>query len=460
MVHHDADGSDPNVNTASATPRTSKGFLRRLTAATGGGMLLDGWIFAAVAAVIAGKTFVDDLGLSSLALGVVSASTLIGTMIGGPTIGYLTDRIGRKPMFIIDLCTFIVVALLMFTVSTLWHVVVLGVLLGIAIGGDYSIGSPLLGEFTPKNKRGNYLGILEILWNVGYVLSFLIGFLVLQAFPGAWHYVLASAAVPAAIILLLRHGLPESPRWLLSKGRTDEAQEVLEEVGETRDAAEFRTEGTEKTHWSKLFTKAYVGRTVFCCVFWMCIVIPYFGLTFFQSEVLDTIGLNNSMAAAVIGTAIALVGAAIGWFLVDRVGRRQLLIVPMFTTAVFLTVVALHNVLHLPTLVTAICFFGYLIFYGVMSILPGIYPIEVFPTSVRTSGEGVASAASRVGAAAGTFLLPISLSAFGLSPTLLVLAVVCLIGGVTSLLLAPETAGKPLAETGGEAGTDRHMAGA
>lgn len=125
MVRGKRDVALRKAPSAPATPRSSKGFLRRLTAATGGGMFLDGWIFAAIAAVIAGKTFAHDLSLSSLELGVVSASTLVGTLIGSPIIGYLTDIIGRKPMFIVDVCTFIVGALLMFVVSTLWQVAAL-----------------------------------------------------------------------------------------------------------------------------------------------------------------------------------------------------------------------------------------------------------------------------------------------------------------------------------------------
>jgi len=451
--------SASTISTSAAPPktRTANAFLRRLTAATGGGMFLDGFVFAAIAAVIAGKAFTADLHLSSTTLGLISASTLIGTIIGGPLIGYLTDIIGRRPMFIADLCIFLACALFMLVVNAGWEVVVLGVFLGMAIGGDYAIGSPLLGEFMPARKRGHYLGLLEILWNVGYVVSFLIGFLVLHAYPQAWHIVLASAAVPAALILLMRHGLPESPRWLLSKGRTEQAQQILAELGENRDTSEFDDEAEEKTRWITLLDRAYLARTTFCCVFWMCIVIPYFALAFFQSEVLGVIGLENPVLAALLGTCVALLGAAIGWFLIDRVGRRLILIVPMFATGVFLAVVALNKALHLSIAVTVVCFFGYLLFYGVMSILPGVYPLEVFPTTVRTSGMGLSSAASRVGAAIATFLLPVSLATFGLSPVLLALAAVCVIGGVTSVLLAPETAGKTLTETGSRTGTDKRV---
>lgn len=83
-----------------------KAFLRRLTAATGGGMLLDGWVYAAIAASIAGGSFVSDLGLSDTGQALVSAATLIGTLVGGLVIGYTTDLAGRKPMFIVDLCIF------------------------------------------------------------------------------------------------------------------------------------------------------------------------------------------------------------------------------------------------------------------------------------------------------------------------------------------------------------------
>lgn len=432
-------GSEPN-----------RSFLRRLTAATGGGMFLDGFIFATLASVIAGAAFSKQLGLTPLTLGLISSSTLIGTVIGGPLIGYLTDIVGRRIMFLVDVCVFLAASLAMLAVTQPWEVIVLGIILGGVIGGDYSIGSPLLGEFTPARNRGRYLAVLEILWNVGYVVAFFLGYLILLAAPDAWRIVLASSAIPAGIILLLRRGLPESPRWLISKGRHKEAGEILAELGVSVDdeAAGYLLEPTQKTHWPILFSRAYIARTMFCAIFWVCIVIPYFALTFFQAEVLGALGLTNPVVAAILGTCVALVGAATGWYLIDKIGRRPLLIIPMFVTGICLVVVALGKYLDLPVGVTVACFFGYLFFYGNMSILCGVYPLEVFPTSVRTSGLGVSSGFSRVGAAIATFLVPIGFATLGLSPILLVLAAVCFVGGIVSYALAPETAGKDLTETG------------
>jgi putative MFS transporter len=428
------------------SPRARR-FLRRLTLATGGGMFIDGFVFASVAAALSGSAMSRDIGVTATWSHLISSSTLVGTFFGGLFLGYLTDRLGRRPMFTIDLWTFLGSAVLMFFVTAPWQVAVLGLVMGLAVGADYSIGSPLLSEFVPSAKRGHYLGLLEILWNVGYVVAYLIGYLINTHWPNAWHVTLAASAVPAVLCLLLRHGLPESPRWLISKGRWNEAVAIIEQdLESTVDAEDFGAEEPEQTRYRLLFSADYIRRTVFVCTFWICIVLPYFALIFFQPTVLKAIGLgDNALAGAVLGTVIALLGAATGWYLVDRVGRRKILIWPMFGCALALFLVSLGHLL--PIWLGTVCFFAYLFSYGVMSILPGIYPEEVFPTSIRTSGVGLASAASRIGAAIGTFLLPISLSHLGLSWSMIFMGMVSLIGGITALTWAPETNGMKLTES-------------
>lgn len=426
--------------------RRTQAFLRRMTLATGGGMFIDGFIFASFAAALAGKGMSNSLGVTTGWAQLISSSTLIGTFFGGLVLGYVTDRLGRRPMFTIDLSVFLTCSILMFFVTSNWQVLTLGLIMGLAIGADYSIGSPLLSEFTPSRRRGHFLGVLEIGWNVGYVVAFLIGYVINTNFPGAWHVTLAASAVPAVICLVIRHGLPESPRWLYSKGRGEEAEAILrDDLGVDR-LGDFAREEKEETRWRVLLSPDYLIRTVFACTFWICIVLPYFALTFFQAEVLGDIGLgDNALAGALLGTVVALTGAVVGWRIVDRVGRRKILIGPMFVCAAFLLTVSFAA--HLPVVLAAFCFFGYLFSYGIMSILPGIYPMEVFPTSVRTSGVGLASAASRVGAAIGTFGLPWVLAHWGLPPLMIIMAVVSVTGGLTSLRWAPETNGRELSET-------------
>jgi MFS transporter, putative metabolite transport protein len=410
-------------------------------------MFIDGFIFASVASALAGSAMSRQIGVGETWSQLISSATLIGTFFGGLLLGYVTDRFGRRPMFTIDLSVFLGCAVLMLFVTAAWEVFALGLVMGLAVGADYSIGSPLLTEFVPSRRRGHYLGILEILWNVGYVVAYLIGYVINTNWPDAWHITLAASVVPAVLCLLARHGLPESPRWLISKGRETEAVAIIEQdLGVTLDHEDFRAERPQETRYRDLFSAPYLQRTVFACTFWICIVLPYFALTFFQPEVLTAIGLGSSaLAGALLGTVIALIGAATGWFLVDRVGRRKILIWPMFGCAAALFLVSLDH--WLPVWLVTVCFFGYLFSYGVMSILPGIYPDEIFPTSVRTSGVGVASAGSRIGAAIGTFLLPVSLHHLGLGWSMVFMGVVSLIGGVTSVAWAPETNGRDLTDT-------------
>lgn len=437
-----------NMATSASARRARKRrrFLKRLTAATSGGFFMDGFVFASIAVVMASQAFRADLAVTPVWQGLISASTLVGTLLGGPVLGYITDRLGRRPLFLLDPGVFLISTVLLYFAGEPWQIVVLGLVLGGAIGADYAIGPSLLGEFAPVDTRGRYVGALEIFWNLGYVVAYLTGFLITRAEPGAWRWALAAGAVPALVLMLLRRGIPESPRWLVSKGRADEAREIVRgHLAVELEDTDILGETSSDTQWRTLFTRDYVLRTIFCATFWICIVLPYFALTFFEADVLRTLGVTDPVASAVLGTVVALVGAVAGWLLVDKIGRRKLLILPMFATTVALALVSASS--QLPELVTILCFFGYLFFYGVMSILPGVYPLEVFPTALRTSGTGFASAASRAGAAVGTFLLPLAMISLGFAPTLLLMAAVCLIGGVSSALLAPETNGRSLTET-------------
>jgi putative MFS transporter len=349
-------------------------------------------------------------------------------------------------MFTIDLSVFTACAVLMFFVQSAWQIFALGVVMGLAVGADYSIGSPLLGEFAHAKNRGNYLGVLEISWNVGYVVAYLIGYVINTYAPGGWRFILVASAVPAVICLFMRHGLPESPRWLISKGRRDEALAIMRDHMEAADPGDMLDEEVTETRWQQLFSPDYLRRTIFACTFWSAIVLPYFALTFFQPDILTSLGLGgNALLGALLGTIIALVGATVGWFIVDKVGRRKILVPPMFVCAAFLLIAAAHNAL--PSQIGAIAFFGYLFSYGIMSILPGIYPEEIFPSSVRGTGVGVATAASRGAAALGTFLLPTIQSELGTPAVLIIMGAVSLIGGVTSFFWAPETNGQPLTVT-------------
>jgi len=263
-----------------------------------------------------------------------------------------------------------------------------------------------------------------------------------------WRWILATSAIPALATLILRYGLPESPRWLMSRGRTEEARRIISRYlgGEAYFATEdFAGEVSRPSGYGKLFARSVRGRTIFVCTFWACLVAPYFAIFTFAPKVLESLHLADPRAGTIATNGIAALGAVVGLFLVERLGRRQMLIGPFWIMAAALFVVGFWS--GAPALVIVLSFAAYAFFNALSGNLTAVYPAEVFPTDVRTSGVGLASAASRIGAAIGTWLLPAGLASIGAGPCMIIGGVICVAGALISHYMAPETTGRVLTTT-------------
>jgi putative MFS transporter len=423
-----------------------RGVLRRMTLATAWGEGLDGYDLGVLSVVL--PLLTTGLGLTPVWAGLIGASALIGIFIGGPLVGYLTDRFGRRRMFLIDVSAFVVLGLAQGFVTEPWQLFVIRLLLGVAIGAEYSIGAAMLAEMAPSRGRGRRLSKLLVSWYVGFLISVVLAYLLIDLAGLSWRWVLVTGAVPALVVLLLRIGLPESPRWLIQHGRADEARAIIDRHlgGEEHYKTEEYGEEERGAGWRRLFSKELRSRTLFVCVFWSCNVAPYFAIFTFAPQVFESLQLSDERASTIAVNAVAAIGAVVGMLTIERIGRRRQLIVPFWIMAATLLVVGLWSGAPAVVLVGALAVFAF--FNALQGNLTAVYPIEVFPTDVRGSGVGIGSAASRVGAAIGTFLLPVGLSSIGVGACMVIGAVICVIGGVVSQRLAPETTGRTLTRTG------------
>ena len=431
------------TNATTSEPRP--GFLRRMTLACAWGEGVDGYDLGVVSVTL--PFIAASLHTTPVQTGLIGASSLIGIFFGSPLAGILTDRYGRRLLFSIDLVLFIVLGALQAFVTEPWQMLVVRILLGMTIGAEYAIGAAMLAEFAPARGRGRRLSALLVSWYVGYLVAVVVSYLLINAVGLSWRWVLVTSALPALVTMLLRIGMPESPRWLISRGRPELAEQILDRhlgagyFAREQFGAESRADGGLRA----LLRSTNRKRLIFICVFWACNVAPYFAIFTFAPTVLESLRLSNPAAGTIALNATAAIGAVVGMLTIERLGRRVQLIPSFWIMAAALAAIGLWS--GAPATIIVISFAAFSFFNALQGNLTAVYPIEILPTEVRSSGVGVSAAFSRVAAAAGTFLLPLGITSLGTGPCMLIAAGVCVVGGVVSQVMAPETTGRALHET-------------
>ncbi|NQD54280.1 MFS transporter [Pseudomonas sp. CM25] len=415
-------------------------FHKKLAIYSSGAPFLDGYILSIIGVVLVQLS--HALQLSAFEEGLVAAASLVGMFFGGFVGGLFTDKLGRKTLYVLVLVALAVFSLGQFWVNSAMALIALRLLLGVAIGADHPLATSLLAEFLPKKQRGSILASLVMMWFVGAAVAYVAGEFILRAMgPEAWRWALASAVIPAVLFLVMRAGTPESARWLLSKGRTAEADQVIKKVyGSNFSIADLPEPPAERrvSVWH-LFHSQYGKRIFFVSVFWTCSIIPQFAIYAFAPKILAAMGLTGELAAwgAVAITFIFVFGCLLGVKLINPMGRRNMLIHSFLWSGLALLLLGLFP--DVAGLVTLVLFGSYALFIGGAQVLQYVYPNELFPTEIRGSAVGLATSLSRIGAAVGTYLVPISLSSFGIANTMLAAFGISMVGLLFTWLMAPET---------------------
>jgi putative MFS transporter len=438
-------------------------FHRRLALACSGGPLLDGYILSVVGVALIGMQ--PQLGLSTAAVSLIGATSLVGMFVGGAVFGVLTDKIGREVMYTADLLVMLACSIASFWVTDVWAIVVLRLLLGMAVAADYPIATSLLAEWLPVKHRGRLLGQQIIAWYAGSVLAYVVGYTCIQiGGHDSWRWLLASPAVLCVFFMLIRRGSPESPLWLARNGRGPEAVELVREhlgaeatVEELLAGEPVESERMDAGSLRVLFSPRYRRRTLFCGLFFLCQVAPLFAMLTFGPAILGAFGLPGGTVMDTLGTGLISLVFLIGCYpalrAIDTRGRRPvivwsfaLMIVPLVFLGVWPTAPSLLAL-------TALCAYAFLC--GGPNVLDWTYPNELFPTSVRATAVGFATSVSRIGAAVGTYLLPLSLTGLGIGPTMLMAAGLTVVGLLVSFLWAEETRGVGLQQAAADAPAER-----
>jgi MFS transporter, putative metabolite transport protein len=420
-------------------------FHQLMTVRAGGGWILDGYILSIIGVVIV--QFSDYLKLDSFWQGMVAASAMLGTFCSGFLGGWLTDKVGRRRLFFVGPILFMVGSLGSLWVESGIALFILRFLVGVGVGLEYPVAGSLLTEFLPQKHRGQRLAGLTILWFAGAALSYMVGnFILARGGDEAWRLVLASSAVLGALLFIVRLRTPESPRWLVSKGRCDEAERIIKQVyGPSYSLANMPEQAAEqKVSLGDLMRSGYGKRMLFVAVFWSAAVVPMFAVYSFAPVVLQALNLKGDWASygSVLITLLFVVGCVVATRMIDTLGRRPLIIHSFLWSTLALLGLGLFS--NSSEALVLLMFGAYALFIGGAQVLELVYPNELFPTEIRAFAVGMGSSMSRIGSAAGTWLVPVSLLHLGIGNTMLVAALVSLAGLVVSVWLAPETRGMSL----------------
>nr|WP_205207931.1 MFS transporter [Arthrobacter sp. 147(2020)] len=386
----------------------------------------------------------------------VATSNLIGMALGAFAWGSIADIIGRKRAFTLTLLIFSIFTVLgAFSPDFIWFCV-FRFMAGFGLGGCIPVDYALVGEFTPRKHRGRVLTAMDAWWPIGAAMCGVVSALLMTAF-GDWRYLMLVMVLPALLVFWVRRSVPESPLFLVQKGRQAEAEAVINDLVE-------RT-GATKTPW-RLPTPAEaptlsIGSvsgqltalwrfnwriTLAAWGLFLSILLVYYGALTWMPQILVQAGYAQSVAFLTTAgmTAVGFFGVVAAALLVERVGRKWILAVSGPLSAVVLVIFALT--VELPAVATAwLLLFGFLIQVAIPVLYT--YVSELYPTELRASGFGWASTVSRVGAGLvplifGSLLWPV----LGLPLTFAATGLLVLVAVVWMARYAPETRGVPLNE--------------
>ncbi|WP_405740396.1 MFS transporter [Streptomyces sp. NBC_01525] len=433
------DGRIARVPAGTAPTEPITNFHLRVTATTFGANFSDGYALGIIGAVL--PVLSTTMHLSGVWQGLLGASALIGLFLGSIVLGRVADAVGRQKLYLYNFWLITIASAAQFWAHSPLTLFLLRLIIGFGLGCDYAVGPTLLSEFAPRRVRGVLLGSLTVLWTVGYVLANILGTYI-PITDSAAHWLLASGALPALLVLLLRIGIPESPSWLAARGRAAEAAQIRRKyLGQSEvnaeDAQATAAEQPPTARYRELFARGQASKTWFGAVFFSAQVLPYFAIYTFMSQILSTMHISNTGTQNLVLNLALLLGGVIGLWPVQRMGRRPFTI---GTFAILTVCLATMAVLSDATgWVLTIPFLVYTFVMAAASNITQVYPPELFPTALRGSGVGFLNGTSRIASAVGTFILPVSLTQLGVGWSMGWMALVLLIGTVVSLAWAPET---------------------
>jgi putative MFS transporter len=388
-------------------------------------------------------------------IGLLIAAGYLGQLLGALLFGWLAERVGRLRSVAGAVFVMSVMSLACAFTGSYGALLACRFVQGIGVGGEVPVAAVYINELSKAHGRGRFFLLYEMIFPIGLMMTGQIGALLVPAF--GWQVMFLVGGIPGLVIAWLVLTLPESPRWLISKGRLAEAEAVVRSLeastdrrvdSPSQDAQPARpaAAGPRASRWAELFSRFYVGRTIVVWSLWATAYFVTNGLNNWMPTLYNNVyhlDLPTALRAGTL-TNVAQVAILFGCaFFIDRIGRRTWSVACFGTAAVLLAVlgtVGADSVTSVIVLVTLA--YGTL---GSVNAVLYLYTPEIYPTRMRALGTGSATCWLRVASAAGPLLVGYLVAADGIPSVFLMFAAVAAAGALAAMFML-ETRNRRLEE--------------
>src|ERR1700720_3679257 len=372
----------------------------------GAGMFFDGYDLYIAGGVLASaiqsrfSTPAQNLQFISL--------TFVGMTLGALITGFVGDRFGRRFTYQINLLIFGLASLAAAFAQDMNQLIACRFVQGLGLGAEIVVGYSTLTEFVPPKTRGRWLSMMAFIVVAGFPATALLGYLIIPAW--GWRPMFVIAGVGALIVWWLRKNLPESPRWLESQGRNEEAEAIMAAIEKravaalpaVAPAAPAPPADFAALARPPLLLRMIVGSwgliTVNTLIFGFVTWLPQF---FVQQGLTITRSFEYTLVLVIASPA----GCALGALCADFIGRRKSIIGASFATVVLGAIYATFTATTAPVTILTIGFLLVLVIYVQVAILFGVYTPELFPTEVRLRANGICNTLGRAATIVSPFVV-------------------------------------------------------
>lgn len=385
---------------------------------------------------------------------VIIGMALWGTVIGAIFGGIPTNKIGRKNTLIWIGILYTISAIGSSLANDPWTFALFRFIGGLGVGASTIAAPAYISEIAPAKDRGKLVGLYQFNIVFGILIAFFSNYLLNNIGENAWRWMLGIEAIPAIIYTLMILSVPKSPRWLLTKSKEDEARKALKIINPKLNSnalvEEIKQEMKDTIPNENIFLKKYRFPLI------LAFLIAFFNqlsginaLLYYAPRILEEAGLGESTAMlSSIGVGVTnMIFTLLGIFLIDKLGRKQLMYIGSFGYIISLSLVSAAFFFNWQGTYMPIFLFIFIAAHAIgQGTVIWVFISEIFPNHLRGSGQAFGSSVHWVLAAVIPSLVPVLFSTIGASVVFLFFAVMMAIQLIFVIFMMPETKGVTLEE--------------